>query len=71
MGRLPLTPREALTEAQLRVNDLIQAGRGRSGGLAGGPFGVLRRDAEKHALPAGLDAAVDPQGCREDSGLKD
>jgi 4-carboxymuconolactone decarboxylase len=102
LGRLPPTPREALSPEQLRVNDLIQAGRGRSGGLAGGPFGVWLRDPaltekavalyhhlrhdlaapqrlcelailvtarawtaqyewhahEKHAVPAGLDAAV-------------
>ena len=102
MARLPPTPREALTPEQLRVNDLVQAGRGRSGGLAGGPFAVLLRDPaltekvvalyhhlrhdlaapqrlcelailvtarawtaqyewyahEKHAVPAGLDAAV-------------
>lgn len=102
MARLPPTPREALSPEQLRVNELIQAGRGRSGGLAGGPFGVLLRDPAltekvvalyhhlrheltapqrlcelailvtarawtaqyewyahaKHAVPAGLDAAV-------------
>jgi 4-carboxymuconolactone decarboxylase len=102
LGRLPPTPREALSPEQLRVNDLIQAGRGRSGGLAGGPFAIWLRDPaltertvalyhhlrheltapqrlcelailvtarawtaqyewhahEKHAVPAGLDAAV-------------
>jgi 4-carboxymuconolactone decarboxylase len=41
MARLPPTPRERLTPAQLRVNDLVQAGRQRAGGLAGGPFAVL------------------------------
>jgi 4-carboxymuconolactone decarboxylase len=102
LGRLPTTPRDALTPEQLRVNDVIQGRRGRSGGLAGGPFGIWLRDPaltekaaslyhhlrhditapqrlcelailvtarawsaeyewyahEKHAVPAGLDAAV-------------
>jgi 4-carboxymuconolactone decarboxylase len=44
LGRLPPLPREALDPEQRRVNDLIQARRGRAGGLAGGPFGVWLRD---------------------------
>src|SRR4051812_33349428 len=44
MARLAPTPRESLTSEQLRVNDLVQAGRQRAGGLAGGPFAVLLGD---------------------------
>ena len=44
MARVAPTPREKLSPEQLRVNDLIQAKRGRQGGLAGGPFALLLGD---------------------------